>query len=467
MKFFSRSSRATGPKMRVPRGLRCVVDDHGRVLVERDQRAVVAAERLLRPDDDRLHDLALLDRALRRGGLDRRGDDVADPRVAAAASRRRRGCRGARGRPCCRPPSGVSPAGSSARTPSPRSRRAASASSSRAGASRRCGRCRRSPAAFASSCAWNLRVRRTTFLYLRVRLRHVDLDDDRLVALVGDDDAAPLLAPAELGLRLRQARDRLARRRGARASASSACGGARAGARFAGFARLGLGGCGARRLLGGGLGAASSAAASSARPRRRLLDAPRRLRPPRRPAPRRNLLGSGVLGLGFDGGSSALRLGSGSRPASSAATSRQRPPRSPPRRRPPRPRPLSPPATTSSTALRGRRLGRGSSLGVARPRGSTALGSSSRSASSRLPSSSRPSPLRFARAAPSGCGRSRAARAAAGCVFSSAPVADWKRRLKSSLRVSARRSVELVVAQVAQLLSPQRDHRPRGARTSS
>ena len=65
MKFFSRSSRATGPKMRVPRGLRCCVDDHGRVLVERDRGAVVAAERLLRPHDDRLHDLALLDRALR------------------------------------------------------------------------------------------------------------------------------------------------------------------------------------------------------------------------------------------------------------------------------------------------------------------------------------------------------------------------------------------------------------------
>ena len=83
MKFFSRSSRATGPKMRVPRGLRCVVDDDGGVLVERDQRAVVAAVRLLRPDDDRLHDLALLDRALRRGGLHGSDDDVADARVAA------------------------------------------------------------------------------------------------------------------------------------------------------------------------------------------------------------------------------------------------------------------------------------------------------------------------------------------------------------------------------------------------
>src|SRR5206468_7236865 len=50
-------------------------------------------------------------------------------------------------------------------------------------------------------------------LVLGVALDHVDLDDDRLVALVGDDDAAALLAPAELGLRLRNPRDRLAGRR--------------------------------------------------------------------------------------------------------------------------------------------------------------------------------------------------------------------------------------------------------------
>ena len=37
-------------------------------------------------------------------------------------------------------------------------------------------------------------------------------------------------------------------------------------------------------------------------------------------------------------------------------------------------------------------------------------------------------------------------------VFSSAPVADWKRRLNSSWRVSARRFSQLVVGQVAQLL---------------
>src|SRR3954449_7216956 len=60
-----------------------VVDDHGRVLVERDRGSVVAAERLLRPHDDGAHDLALLDRALRGRGLDGADDDVADARVAA------------------------------------------------------------------------------------------------------------------------------------------------------------------------------------------------------------------------------------------------------------------------------------------------------------------------------------------------------------------------------------------------
>src|SRR4051794_23706596 len=60
-----------------------LVDDHGRVLVEADVRAVVAAEGLLRAHDDRADDLALLDRALRRRLLDRRGDHVTDAGVAA------------------------------------------------------------------------------------------------------------------------------------------------------------------------------------------------------------------------------------------------------------------------------------------------------------------------------------------------------------------------------------------------
>src|SRR5215203_7119805 len=60
------------------------VDDHGGVLVERDVRAVLAPELLLRAHDDGLDDLALLDRPLGGGRLDGGGDDVPDARVAAA-----------------------------------------------------------------------------------------------------------------------------------------------------------------------------------------------------------------------------------------------------------------------------------------------------------------------------------------------------------------------------------------------
>src|SRR3954467_7334461 len=60
------------------------VDDHRGVLVEGDVGAVVAPELLLGAHDDRLDHLALLDRPLRVGLLDRRGDDVPDARVAAA-----------------------------------------------------------------------------------------------------------------------------------------------------------------------------------------------------------------------------------------------------------------------------------------------------------------------------------------------------------------------------------------------
>src|SRR5207244_1659876 len=63
-----------------------VVDDHGGVLVEGNRRPVVASVRLPRADDHRLHDLALLDRALRCRLLDRSDDDVAHPRVAAVRS---------------------------------------------------------------------------------------------------------------------------------------------------------------------------------------------------------------------------------------------------------------------------------------------------------------------------------------------------------------------------------------------
>src|SRR4051812_830936 len=62
------------------------VDDDGGVLVEGDVGAVVAPELLAGAHDDRLDDLALLDRPLRVGGLDRRGDDVPHARIAAAGA---------------------------------------------------------------------------------------------------------------------------------------------------------------------------------------------------------------------------------------------------------------------------------------------------------------------------------------------------------------------------------------------
>ena len=78
MKLRSRSSRATGPKMRVPARVVLRVDQDRGVLVEGDVGAVGAAELLAGADDDRLDDLALADAALRGRLLDRRGDHVAD-----------------------------------------------------------------------------------------------------------------------------------------------------------------------------------------------------------------------------------------------------------------------------------------------------------------------------------------------------------------------------------------------------
>src|SRR4051794_27239448 len=69
------------PEEARPAGVVLGVDDPGRVLVEGVVGAVVAAEGLFRAHDDRRDDLALLDRPLRVGLLDGRGDDVADVRV--------------------------------------------------------------------------------------------------------------------------------------------------------------------------------------------------------------------------------------------------------------------------------------------------------------------------------------------------------------------------------------------------
>src|SRR4051794_1855854 len=187
-----------------------VVDDHRCVLVERDQRSVVAAERLPRTDDDRLHDLALLDGALRRRRLHGSGDDVADARVAAAGA----------------------PGDADAEQPA------------RAGVVRNLQTCllldhqslprllhdlREAPVlrlrerarlddpddvADARGVLLVVRVELARaaddLLVLRVQLGDVDLDDDRLLTLVGDDDAAALLARGRRGLRLRGTRDPLA-----------------------------------------------------------------------------------------------------------------------------------------------------------------------------------------------------------------------------------------------------------------
>src|SRR2546421_7783753 len=72
-----------GPEDARPARVAGCVDDHRRVLVERDQRSVVAAEGLLRPHDDGLHHVPFLDRPLRGSSLDGGRDDVADTCVAA------------------------------------------------------------------------------------------------------------------------------------------------------------------------------------------------------------------------------------------------------------------------------------------------------------------------------------------------------------------------------------------------
>src|SRR5581483_6770065 len=63
--------------------LELVVEQHGGVAVEADQRSVRAAHALLGAHDDRIVDLALLDLAARDRVADRHLDDVADARIAA------------------------------------------------------------------------------------------------------------------------------------------------------------------------------------------------------------------------------------------------------------------------------------------------------------------------------------------------------------------------------------------------
>src|SRR3954449_11391866 len=101
MNRFSRSSRPTGPKMRVPRGsppsrlspaggaqvagpsgAAAVTDQHGGVLVEADVGAIRPTTSLGGTDDDGLDDVALLDAGTGQRVLDRADDDVADAGVA-------------------------------------------------------------------------------------------------------------------------------------------------------------------------------------------------------------------------------------------------------------------------------------------------------------------------------------------------------------------------------------------------
>src|SRR5947207_1470585 len=145
-----------------PARVALVVDDHGCVLVERDRRSVLAPEGLLRPDDDGSHDLALLHRALRRGGLDRADDDVADARVAAVVAAHHADAEELAGAGVVGDlQTGLLLDHRAASTISA-SRQRFVADSGRVSTMRTT-----SPtlAAFCSSCAWNLTERRTTFLY--------------------------------------------------------------------------------------------------------------------------------------------------------------------------------------------------------------------------------------------------------------------------------------------------------------
>src|SRR3954453_8450606 len=139
-----------------------LVDDHGRVLVEGDRGAVVAAERLLGAHDDRAHDLAFLDGALRRGGLDRADDDVADQCVAAMVAADDPDAEDLAGAGVVGDPeAGLLLYHLATSTTSARRQRFV-ADSGRVSTMRTT-----SPtlAVFCSSCAWTLTPRRMTFLY--------------------------------------------------------------------------------------------------------------------------------------------------------------------------------------------------------------------------------------------------------------------------------------------------------------
>ena len=78
-----RSSRVTGPKMRVPIGSSLALSSTAALVSKRHLGAVVAAHAVPRANDDCVVDLALLDAAAGRGVLDGDLDYVADVRIAA------------------------------------------------------------------------------------------------------------------------------------------------------------------------------------------------------------------------------------------------------------------------------------------------------------------------------------------------------------------------------------------------
>ena len=81
-----RSSRVTGPKMRVPIGSSLALSSTAALPSKRISAPSVAAHALAGAHDDRVVDLALLDATARRGVLDRHLDHVADVRVPALAA---------------------------------------------------------------------------------------------------------------------------------------------------------------------------------------------------------------------------------------------------------------------------------------------------------------------------------------------------------------------------------------------
>src|SRR5207248_3106178 len=139
-----------------------LVDDHGGVLVEGDRGAVVAAERLLRPHDHRPHDLALLNGALRRRGLDGADNDVADPRVPAMVAAHDTDAEDLAGAGVVGDPQARLLLNHFAASTTSARRQRFVFESGRVSTMRTT-----SPtfAVFCSSCAWNLTLRRMTFLY--------------------------------------------------------------------------------------------------------------------------------------------------------------------------------------------------------------------------------------------------------------------------------------------------------------